>query len=80
MNVVIMYGGKSCEHDISVITAKQAAANMKNFSEVYVSREGKWLLAKNMPSPSDFADKEKIKRLPEVAFVPPYKTLWLKKG
>lgn len=80
MNVVIMYGGKSCEHDISVITAKQAAANMKNFAEVYVSREGKWLLAKNMPSPSDFADKEKIKRLPEVAFVPPYKTLWLKKG
>lgn len=80
MNVVLMYGGKSCEHDISVITAKQAAAYMDNPVEIYVSREGKWLLAKNMSCPKDFADADKVNKLSEVALIPPYNTLWLKKG
>ena len=57
MSVLLMYGGKSCEHDISVITGKQAAANIKkDFHEVFVSKEGKWLLADEMKNISDFSN------------------------
>lgn len=81
MKIVLMYGGKSCEHDISVITAKQAAAAIKgDVSEVYVSRDGEWLLAENMPNPKDFADRDKIAKLKKVVFAAGDNTLYLRKG
>ena len=81
MSVLLMYGGKSCEHDISVITGKQAAANIKkDFHEVFVSKEGKWLLADEMKNISDFSNAKKISRLPQVILVAGEKKLFKLKG
>ena len=81
MSVLLMYGGKSCEHDISVITGKQAAANIKkDFHEVFVSKEGKWLLADEMKNISDFSNAKKISRLPQVVLVASEKKLFKLKG
>ena len=81
MSVLLMYGGKSCEHDISVITGKQAAANIKkDFHEVFVSKEGKWLLADEMKNISDFSNAKKISRLPQVVLVTGEKKLFKLKG
>lgn len=81
MSVLLMYGGKSCEHDISVITGKQAAANIKkDFHEVFVSKEGKWLLADEMKNISDFSNAKKISRLPQVVLVAGEKKLFKLKG
>jgi len=42
MNVIVLFGGKSCERDISVITALQAMGSMAGhtFLPVYISDEG----------------------------------------
>lgn len=81
MNVILMYGGKSCEHDISIITAKQVAHALPgSVFEVYVSREGKWFLAKKGTSAAVFADDGVTKNFKEVCFCVGDSTLYLKSG
>jgi len=46
MQVGVIFGGRSVEHDVSIITAHQAMAVLAERHEVipiYVTREGKWL-------------------------------------
>ncbi len=48
MQVAVVFGGRSVEHDVSVVTAHQAMAVLAERHEVvpiYVTREGKWLSA-----------------------------------
>lgn len=46
MNVAVIFGSRSCEHDVSIVSAMQLieAAKTKGYSiiPVYVSREGLW--------------------------------------
>ena len=63
MNILLMYGGKSCEHDVSVVTAKQVLSQIKGWVyEVYVTKDGVWKLAENMPYPQDFANEKKVEK------------------
>lgn len=52
MNILVLFGGKSSEHDISVITALQAINAIDkvkyNVIPVYVTREGKWLTGEKL--------------------------------
>lgn len=63
INIAVLYGGKSVEHEVSVITAMQALAvitEMKGFRAIpiYVSKEGNWFTGENI-------DKiEKYKNVP----------------
>ena len=43
MNVAVIFGGKSCEHDVSVITASQIMPFVKadRVLAIYVDRQGK---------------------------------------
>ena len=44
-NIIVMFGGKSVEHDISIITGLQVIANLGkeyNVLPIYISREGEW--------------------------------------
>jgi len=47
-NVVILFGGRSTEHEISLDTAANIISNMSeekyNIIPVYITREGKWLM------------------------------------
>lgn len=49
--VLIIYGGKSVEHDISIITAMQTMKFLPNeydFLPVYMDRDGKWWIGDNL--------------------------------
>ena len=50
MVIALFYGGKSCEHEVSVATGKQVYALIKNHTvlPVYVSEEGKWIAVKSI--------------------------------
>ena len=50
-NVLLIYGGESVEHDISIITALQASQNLGEIYKVipvYIGRNGVWQLADNL--------------------------------
>lgn len=53
-NIVILYGGKSCEHDISIITACLARGYFANYNVycVYLDKENRAYLAPNDLSPA----------------------------
>lgn len=46
MNLLVLYGSRACEHDVSIITAVQAMDNLDkakyNVVPVYIDRNGRW--------------------------------------
>lgn len=68
MNVGLIFGGPSVEHDISIITAKQIIAsinkNKYNVLPIYYSKEKKFYLVKNFLENSEFF--KDIKLLDEI--------------
>ena len=49
--LMVLFGGKSVEHDISIITAMQALKNLPkayDFLPVYVDKNGVWWTAENL--------------------------------
>lgn len=57
--ILVIYGGKSVEHDISIITALQAMNAIKNDYEilpVYVSHEGEFLTGDNLQDVNIYSD------------------------
>lgn len=64
MNVAVFFGGKSCEHDISVITGMQAVQALSPVHKVipiYIDENGVWLTGKTLGSISSFKDGRKPK-------------------
>ena len=57
-NIAVIFGGRSCEHDISIITAMQALSaldkNKYTPYPVYITQTGKWLYTKSAKTPQDF--------------------------
>ena len=47
MRVAVIFGGESCEHDISMITGVQLISNMNNYLyevvPIYINKSGEWL-------------------------------------
>ena len=49
-NIAVLYGGKSAEHDISIITGMQVIHNAPseyNIIPIYIDRLGEWYTGKN---------------------------------
>ena len=73
-NIAIIYGGKSVEHDISVITALQTMANLpKNYNliPIYIKIDGKMVTADNLNIKEIYLDYQKnVKNENIVAFLP----------
>ena len=64
MNILILYGGKSCEHDISIITACLAKGYFKgNVYSVYFDRNNRSYLVGNDLTPRDHVTKKLTKRV-----------------
>ncbi|MFQ6749458.1 MAG: D-alanine--D-alanine ligase family protein [Clostridia bacterium] len=59
-NIILLFGGKSAEHDISIITAMQVRANLDstkyNIFPIYINKFNKWFWAKKQTAPKDFID------------------------
>lgn len=57
--IIVIYGGKSVEHDISIITALQAINSLKDEYEIlpiYVSHQGEFLTGDNLTDVNTYAD------------------------
>ena len=59
-NLAVFFGGRSCEHDISIITAMQTLAHIDREKykvyPIYITRPGEWYLAENLTLPDQFKD------------------------
>lgn len=71
--VILIYGGKSVEHDISIITALQTLRDIDKFYNVipiYIGRNGVWQTAENLSDTSIYSDFEnKAKKLRYVTII-----------
>ena len=67
-NIAVFYGGKSVEHDISVITAMQAMVNLGNnynVYPVYIKPDGTFITADNLMSAETYLDFEIMSKILE---------------
>ena len=58
-NIAVIFGGRSVEHDISIITAQQTLSSMSkayNIIPVYIAPSGEWFIADNFDDPKTFLD------------------------
>ena len=65
-NLVVLFGGKSVEHDISIITGLQIMQNVHpiyNVIPIYITKEGRWLTGEKLKDVEFYAnlDESKLK-------------------
>ncbi|API88638.1 D-alanine--D-alanine ligase A [Marinilactibacillus sp. 15R] len=64
MNIFLVYGGKSAEHDVSILSAysilKEIYYNYYAVTPVYISREGKWLKGTEITDPSQINSSQDL--------------------
>ena len=55
-NIAVFFGGKSVEHDISIITAMQAMRGLKNYNviPVYILPDGRFVTGKKLKRSQSF--------------------------
>lgn len=80
-NIVVLFGGVSCEHDISIITAYQACVNIDtekyNLYPVYICKNRVWKYIDNFDNINNVYDIAKKSK--EVVVLPSSNKLYLKK-
>ena len=63
-NVGVVFGGRSVENEISVITANQAMSAMDNekyeITPIYITKEGKWYTGKALLDVANYRDTKKL--------------------
>jgi|AntRauTorcE11897_2_1112592.scaffolds.fasta_scaffold00001_270 D-alanine-D-alanine ligase len=63
INLAVIFGGKSSEHDISIITALQALKaldkDVYNIIPIYISKKGNWFSGKGLFDISTFSEFDK---------------------
>lgn len=79
LNVGVMFGGRSVEHEVSVVTGLQVIENIDrskyDVTPVYVSKEGDWYTGDELLDIKNFKDiKSLIPKLKKV-FMPPVPSL-----
>lgn len=83
-NLMIIFGGESVEHDISVITALQIMRYVPksyNVVPVYVEKNGNWCVAENLCEVDTFIDFEKnVKKKRDVLLRCDDDNLYIKKA
>jgi D-alanine-D-alanine ligase len=74
MSVGVVFGGRSVEHDVSIVTAHQMmealAAASCDVVPIYVTREGRWLSAPGL-NDLDVYRKRRWDEVGEDAYIPP---------
>ena len=71
-NIVVLFGGVSVEHDISIITGSQVLANLDrerdNIIPIYISKDGKFLTDENFWDVTYFSKEQNYSRAKQVFF------------
>lgn len=74
-NVAVFFGGRSVEHEISVISALQAinAFNKDKYdiTPVYISKQGRWYTGDNLLNIRNYRDLDKLVKEAEEVFMRP---------
>lgn len=69
-NIAIIFGGRSVEHDISIITAQQTLSNISKSHKIipiYISPSGEWFMADNLDDAKTFLNfRKNVKNKKEV--------------
>jgi D-alanine-D-alanine ligase len=65
--VAVLFGGRSCEHEVSVLTAHEVMAvlqEMPSYSvlPIYITRDGRWLTGRELMHLNKFAEAERLER------------------
>lgn len=82
INCVVVFGGKSCEHDISIVTGGQVISKLDEYLykiiPIYIDKNGEWFAGDNLKDLDNFPDN--LGKLHKVAFVSKDNNLYIKKG
>ena len=74
-NVAVFFGGRSVEHEISVISALQAInafdENKYNIVPIYISKQGRWYTGANLLELRNYRDLNKLVAEAEEVFMRP---------
>ena len=74
-NVAVFFGGRSVEHEISVISALQAInafdADKYNIIPVYISKQGRWYTGSNLPELKNYRNLDRLVAEAEEVFMRP---------
>lgn len=74
-NVAVFFGGRSVEHEISVISAIQAinAFNSEKYNviPVYITKQGKWFTGKELLELSNYKDMKSLEKKVEEVYMRP---------
>lgn len=80
MNVAVIFGGESCEHDISIITGVQLINNMNNYLynviPIYINKDGKWCTGDGLKDIDNFPNN--LGKLNMCTFIPNSDCLYVK--
>lgn len=82
MNIGVIFGGESCEHDISIITGEQLISKcneyLYNIYPIYIDKQGNWLTGKKLVDLDNF--EKGVKSSKKCTFLPNSKSLYVKNG
>ena len=74
-NVGVVFGGRSVENEISVITANQAMAAMDTekyeITPIYITKEGKWYTGEALRNVANYRDPKKLLTMCEEVYMKP---------
>lgn len=69
MKIFLIYGGKSAEHDISIISAFHILGeiyyNFYQVQTIYITPEGKWLKGRLIKEPNQIPTQEEMRQVGE---------------
>ncbi len=82
MNIGVIFGGESCEHDISIITGVQLMNNINeylyNIIPIYIDKVGNWFTGKNLKDIDNYPNG--LGRLEKCSLMPNDKNLYIEKS
>ena len=74
-NIGVIFGGRSTEHEISIISACQAMAaipsDFYDVTPIYISKEGKWLTGEDLKDVASFRDMNSLKKKSQEVYMRP---------
>lgn len=81
MNIAVIFGGESCEHDISIITGLQLVSKcneyLYNIIPIYIDKNGTWLTGKNLKDIDNFSNN--LGKTYKCGFLPNDANLYIEK-
>ena len=80
MNLAVMFGGKSVEHDISIITAVGLGGAIPEAKKIYIDERNRWWLVTKTLTPLEYKNKKLPPTFLPVTILPCDNRLFLKLG